>query len=37
MIKTISLLIFSLLLLNGCSNKFTGLGFPYSISSNQKR
>ena len=37
MIKTISLLIFSLLLLNGCSNKFTGLGFPYSISSNQEK
>lgn len=37
MIKTFSLLIFSLLLLSGCSNKFTGLGFPYSISSNQEK
>ena len=37
MIKTITLLIFSILILNGCSNKYTGLGFPYSISSNQEK
>ena len=37
MIKTFSLLIFSFLLLNGCSNKHTGLGFPYSISNNQEK
>ena len=37
MIKTTLLLIFSLIVLNGCSNKYTGLGFPYSISSKQEK
>ena len=37
MIKIFSLLIFSFLILQGCSNKYTGLGFPYSISSNQEK
>ena len=37
MIKMYSLLIFSFLLLQGCSNKYSGLGFPYSISSSQEK
>ena len=37
MIKIISLITFSLILLQGCSNKYTGIGFPYSISSNQEK
>ena len=37
MIKILTLIIFSALLLQGCSNKYTGLGFPYSITSNQEK
>ena len=36
--KTIlSFLATSMLLLSGCSNNMTGLGFPYSIASNQEK
>ena len=37
MIKIFSLIIFSFNILQGCSNKYTGIGFPYSISSNQEK
>ena len=37
MVKIFSLIVFSFVLLQGCSNKYTGLGFPYSISSNQEK
>ena len=37
MIRNISIAIFSIILMHGCSNKYTGLGFPYSITSNQEK
>ena len=36
--KKISLVILAfILILNGCSNQYTGLGFPYSIKSNKDK
>ena len=38
MSKTISLIIsLALLLLAGCSNQYTGLGFPYSMDSKKEK
>ena len=37
MYKTISLTLTLIFILSGCSNKYTGLGFPYSISTNQEK
>tara|TARA_Y100001958_G_C21018962_1_gene396253 strand:+ start:129 stop:653 length:525 start_codon:yes stop_codon:yes gene_type:complete len=35
--KKISLFTLAILILNGCSNQYTGLGFPYSIKSNKDK
>ena len=35
--KKISLFTLAILILNGCSNQYTGLGFPYSIKSNKEK
>ncbi len=37
MIKNFSILIIFALILSGCSNKYTGIGFPYSLSNNEEK
>ncbi len=37
MMKLYTSLIFTILLVGGCSNSYTGLGFPYSLKSNEDK
>ena len=37
MIKFYTSLFFTILLIGGCSNSYTGLGFPYSLKSNEDK